>query len=286
MVFFLVGCGGDAPTAVSEAPAATSAPEQTAATSTPEPPTTTPTPVPPAATPTPAPPTATPTPESLSLQLGDTFTVDSYQVKLIQVEERPSIIALTSDNIGAVAPKQNENVWLVLAIEITNSGNETVPLTFLPSSAVILEADGQQVELSSVGVLAPADNAIVLGFIEGQKLTKGFFGGGASGRIFVIPDGSQKLLFAGGARNIIGDPNGPQWDLGNLPSEKATQISLLFEVPAGASELTWQFLGSTPVGIPASQTTSLTDEQGPGMTIELAKAELCQIAESLELECK
>jgi hypothetical protein len=64
------------------------------------------------------------------------------------------------------------------------------------------------------------------------------------------------------------------------------QISLLFEVPAGADELTWQFLGSAPVGLPASQTTSLTDEQGPGMTIELAKAELCQIAESLELECK
>jgi hypothetical protein len=66
----LIGCGGNAPTAVSEAPAATSAPEQAAATptpvpptSTPEPPTATPTPEPPTATPTPEPPTATPTPE-------------------------------------------------------------------------------------------------------------------------------------------------------------------------------------------------------------------------------
>jgi hypothetical protein len=63
VVFFLAGCGGSVPTAVSEAPAATSAPEQAAAT--PEPSTATPvpptaTPVPP--TPTPEPPTATPTP--------------------------------------------------------------------------------------------------------------------------------------------------------------------------------------------------------------------------------
>lgn len=58
---FLVGCGGSAPTPVSEAPAATSVPEQAAATPTPEPPPATPTPEPP--TPTPEPPTDTPTPE-------------------------------------------------------------------------------------------------------------------------------------------------------------------------------------------------------------------------------
>jgi len=53
---FLVGCGGSAPTAVSEAPAATSEPEQAAATPTPEPPTSTPEPP----TATPVPPTPTP----------------------------------------------------------------------------------------------------------------------------------------------------------------------------------------------------------------------------------
>lgn len=58
---FLVGCGGSAPTTVSEAPAATSVPEQAAATPTPEPPPATPTSEPP--TPTPEPPTDTPTPE-------------------------------------------------------------------------------------------------------------------------------------------------------------------------------------------------------------------------------
>jgi hypothetical protein len=56
VLLFLVGCGGSAPTAVSEAPAATPTPEPP--TATPVPPTATP--VPP--TPTPEPPTATPTP--------------------------------------------------------------------------------------------------------------------------------------------------------------------------------------------------------------------------------
>lgn len=58
VTFFLVGCGGSAPTAVVEAPAATSAPEQ-AATSTPEP-------LPDTPTPTPEPPTATPAPPELT----------------------------------------------------------------------------------------------------------------------------------------------------------------------------------------------------------------------------
>ena len=53
VMLFLVGCGGSAPTAVSEAPAVTSAPEQAAATPTSEPPTSTPTPEPPTGTPTP-----------------------------------------------------------------------------------------------------------------------------------------------------------------------------------------------------------------------------------------
>ena len=59
MVILLAGCGGSAPAAVSEAPAAAAAPEQ--ATPTPEPPTATPTPEP--ATPTSEPATSTPTAE-------------------------------------------------------------------------------------------------------------------------------------------------------------------------------------------------------------------------------
>jgi hypothetical protein len=258
VMLLLVGCGAPAVTPVSEAPAATSSPVPSVATSTSELP---------------------------SLQTGGTFTIDSYQVKLIQVEERPTIIALTSDRIGAIDPKQNENAWLVLTIEIKNLENETSPLTLLPSSAAVLNADGRQAELSSVGVSVPEDQAIVLGFIEGQKLTRGFLGTGASGRVFVIPDGTQNLLLTGGARNIIGDPNGPQWDLGNVAPEETIQFSLLFEVPAGASELTWRFLGSAPLSLPESQTASLPDERGPGMTLEMTDDELCQVAEALELEC-
>ena len=244
-----------------------------------------PTSEPPPATPTPLPPTTTPTPELLNLQINATFMVDPYQVKLLQVEERPSIIALTSDKIGAVDPKQDGSAWLVVTIEIANSGNETSPLMLLPSSATVLEADGQPVELSSVGILAPEDNGLMLGFIEGQKLTRGFVGMGASGNIFVIPENSQNLLLGGGVRNIIGDSEGPQWDLGNLPPEETTQLSLLFEVPVGASKLSWHFLGSAPISLPEAQTAALSDERGPGMTIGLIDDELCQIAEVLELEC-
>lgn len=84
VVFFLVGCGSGAPTAISEAPAATSALEQAAATS--EPPTATsvpptatpipptPTPEPPTATSTPVPPTPTSTPVISNPQPGSTFS--------------------------------------------------------------------------------------------------------------------------------------------------------------------------------------------------------------------
>jgi hypothetical protein len=115
VILFLVGCGGSAPTAVSEAPAATSAPEQAAATPTsepppatptpepptptPEPPTDTPTPEPPTATPTPEPPTATPTPAIINPQPGITLTgnlkdsegKDSGTINFIVSEDGKSI---------------------------------------------------------------------------------------------------------------------------------------------------------------------------------------------------
>lgn len=163
-------------------------------------------------------------------------------------------------------------------------GTDASRLTLLPSSAVILQEDGNPTELSSADILAPEDKAILLGFVREQKLTKGFLSTGVSGRVFVIPDGGQSLLLAGGERSIIGDPSGPDWDLGILAPGETTQISLLFEVPAGASELAWQFLGSTPVGLSESQTSSLSGEPGSGLTLGLTNDELCQVAERLDLE--
>ncbi len=77
LVFFLGGCGGSPPAAVSEASQATSAPEQAAAT--PEPPTATsvpPTATPEPPTPTPEPPTATPTPAVVNPQPSAAFSGD------------------------------------------------------------------------------------------------------------------------------------------------------------------------------------------------------------------
>lgn len=113
VLLFLVGCGGSAPTAVSEVPAATSEPEQAVVTSTlvpptstpepatptPEPPTDTPTPEPPTATPTPEPPTATPTPAIINPQPGITLTgnlkdsegKDSGTINFIVSEDGKSI---------------------------------------------------------------------------------------------------------------------------------------------------------------------------------------------------
>lgn len=63
VVIFLVGCGGNAPKSVSEAPAAMAAPEQVTATPTPE-----------SATPAPEPSTATPTPQPPPVTRGESTT--------------------------------------------------------------------------------------------------------------------------------------------------------------------------------------------------------------------
>jgi len=238
-----------------------------------------------ASTYTPAPPTLNPTPETINLQAGDTFNVDTYQVKLIQVEKRSTIVAFNGDKVGSTNPKKSDNSWLVLVIEISNIGDETSPLALDSSSATLLQEGGSQIELSSVGVSAPSDSAIILGFIDEKKLVKGFIGTGANGHIFVLPEGVLNLLLAGGERNIISAPIIHKWDLGNIVSQGATHISLLFEVPANAENLNWKFLDSHLISLPEPQTTSLPDEHGPTFTLSLVQKELCQIAEQLELEC-
>jgi hypothetical protein len=111
VMLFLVGCGGSAPTAVSEAPAATSEPEQAAATPVQEQVAATPTPELPPDTPTPEPPTATPPPAIINPEPGITLTgnlknsegKDSGTINFVVSEDGKSItlVDVTVDYQGA-----------------------------------------------------------------------------------------------------------------------------------------------------------------------------------------
>lgn len=126
---FLVGCGGSAPTAVSEAPAATSAPEQAATTPTPEPPAATPTPEPPTATPipptatpvpptpTPIPPTDTPTPMVVQPQPGAVLigeAEDSEDAKgtVVYFKVSGDGASIVTAGFGFVGPGQCDGITL------------------------------------------------------------------------------------------------------------------------------------------------------------------------------
>lgn len=118
VVFFLVGCGSGAPTAISEAPAATSAPEQAAATS--EPPTATSvpptaTPVPP--TPTPEPPTPTPTltvvqPQPNAILVGDVEDGENAQGVAVYFKVSGDGASIVTAGFGFVGPGKCDGITL------------------------------------------------------------------------------------------------------------------------------------------------------------------------------
>lgn len=95
VVSFLVGCGGGAPTAVSEAPAVTPTPKPPTLTPTPEPPTATSTPEPPTATLTP--PTATSVPPKPTLELPLARLEAFTGVKMIRLVVEQSYPQLEED---------------------------------------------------------------------------------------------------------------------------------------------------------------------------------------------
>ena len=220
-----------------------------------------------------------------SLKIGDAFTVNSYQVKLVQVETRPAIIAATSDRICSTDPQQNDSTWLVLTVEVANKGSSVSPLSLSASDTAVVDASGKHAPLSGVGVSIEEGAGFVLAFVDEKKLAQGWLASGAKGHVFVIPEGSKKLIIAGKPGTVIGNPEGPQWDLGKLSPDGTIQVSLLFEIPKDTTELTWQFLGSPPAKLPGHQTESAPEERGPTFTISMTDNELCQLAEPLELEC-
>ena len=132
-------------------------------------------------------------------------------------------------------------------------------------------------------------------FIDEQVLTQAFIMAGiASGRVFLSPDSSEKV-YAVGMGAILADPVGPKWDVGFSPKEglgigpgQVEQFSLLFEIPEGATELSWQFLDLPLVELPQSLSEPLPETEGGfGITsMSLTHSELCELAEIMELECR
>lgn len=139
LVFFLGGCGGSPPAAVSEASQATSTPEQAAATpepptatsvpptATPIPPTPTPkpptaTPVPPTATPvpptpTPEPPTATPTPAVVKPQpdavlVGDAEDSENAKGVVVYFKVSGDGASIVTAGFGFVGPGKCDGITL------------------------------------------------------------------------------------------------------------------------------------------------------------------------------
>jgi hypothetical protein len=107
-------------------------------------------------------------PTDAALTVGGSFTVGDYDVKLLQVVEWPEVTVVTSKSIATIPPKQADNKWLVIAVEI-NSHNAPISMKwgqlastlalikgYAERSSAIFDADGKKNELSAIGALIPA----------------------------------------------------------------------------------------------------------------------------------
>ncbi len=84
-------------------------------------------------------------PTERTLKVGDTFTVDSFTVKLVQVVEWPEVVTLSSKSMNTIAPKQADNTWLIVTLELENKGSTTATNIGKLTSALALSTNDTSV---------------------------------------------------------------------------------------------------------------------------------------------